>query len=192
MTHFEFISVAMSIVFSFALLRLLDALPHATARASRYWIHLLWIFFLLWWSAVFWWFSWSHSRREEEIGFSAFVMLLTAPAILYLCATALVSHAPAEIASWRRYFWASRRRFFGLALTLLACLVATSTLLQHTPLRHPLRLFQLGLAALFTTGMLARSERVHGVIAVIGAGFAALTVLLSLAGVIHIGLVRGS
>ena len=60
MTHFEFISVALSIVLSFAVLRLLDAVPHAVAREGRYWIQLLWVVYLLWWSAVFWWLSWSH------------------------------------------------------------------------------------------------------------------------------------
>jgi hypothetical protein len=182
----------MSIVFSFAVLRLLDAVPHMNARTGRYWIHTVWVAFLLWWSAVFWWLTWSHSQRGYEFDFPAFVVLVTPPAVLYLCATALVSHAPAEITSWRRYFWSARRRFFGLALALLLCLFFTSTFLQHIPLRHPLRIFQLVLASLFVTGLAARSERAQGAIAVLAASLAVLTVVLSLAGMIRIDLVGGS
>jgi hypothetical protein len=184
MTHFEFISVALSIVLSFAVLRLLDALPHAMARERRYGVHLLWIFFLLWWSAVFWWFSWSHRSHQGEFAFPAFLVLVMPPAILYLCATALVSHAPAEITSWRYHFWKHRRRFFGLALALLLSLVFTSTALQHIPLRHPLRGSQALLFLVFGAGWVSKSERTHTILAVLAAAFAATMVVLSAAGVV--------
>jgi hypothetical protein len=185
MTQFEYVSVAISIVFSFAVLRLLDALPHAVSRASRYWIHGVWVAFLIWWSAVFWWLSWSHSARHEEFGFPSFLLLVTPPGILYLCATALVSEAPAQVASWREHFWTVRRRFFGLALALLVTLIFTSFVLQHIPLVHPLRAPQLVLLALFTTGLLSRSERIHGVVAMLGAAFALTMVVLAVAGVVE-------
>ena len=109
---------------------------------------------------------------------------MTPPSILYLCATALVSHAPAEVASWRDYFWEHRQRFFGLALALLLSLVFTSTVLQRIPLRHPLRMFQLLLFGLYTVGFVSKRERTHAVIAVLGAGFATTMVLPSAAGLV--------
>ena len=111
MTHFEYISVAIAIVLSFTVLRLLDAAAHIGAPTKRYWVHGVWVAFLLMWSAVFWWLSWSHSARQSEFSFPVFLLVITPPGILYLCATALVSHAPAEIPSWRDHYWAARRRF---------------------------------------------------------------------------------
>ena len=65
MTHFEYIAVAISIVLSFAVLRLLDALPHVAAREKRYSIQALWVAMLLfWWLSVC--FSLDWRRRTSE------------------------------------------------------------------------------------------------------------------------------
>jgi hypothetical protein len=186
MTQFEYVSVAISIVFSFAVLRLLDALPHAVSAARRYWIHGVWVAFLLWWSAVFWWLSWSHSARQTEFGFPEFLLLVTPPGVLYLClcATALVSEAPAQVPSRREHFWAVRRRFFGLALILLGLLAFTSLAMQHIPLVHLLRVPQLALFGLFTTGFVSRDERTHGVVALLGAALALAMIALAVTGVV--------
>jgi hypothetical protein len=184
MTQFEYVSVAISIVFSFAVLRLLDALPHAVSAARRYWIHAVWVAFLIWWSAVFWWLSWSHSARQTEFGFPEFLLLVTPPGVLYLCATALVSEAPAQVASWREHFWSVRRRFFGLALVLLALLAFTSFALQHVPLAHGLRVPQLALFALFATGFFSRDERTHGAVALLAAALALTMVALAVTGLV--------
>jgi hypothetical protein len=184
MTQFEYVSVAISIVFSFAVLRLLDALPHAVSAARRYWIHGVWVAFLIWWSAVFWWLSWSHSARQTEFGFPEFLLLVTPPGVLYLCATALVSEAPAQVESWREHFWAVRRRFFALALALLGLLAFTSFAMQHIPLVSLLRVPQLALFGIFVTGFVSRDERTHGIVALLGAALALTMIVLAVTGVV--------
>ena len=187
MTHFEYVSVALSIVLSLTVVRLLDSLPRAAAPERRYWIHAVWVVFLLLWSAVFWWLSWSLSRAER-IAFPTFLLLVTPPAILYLCATALVSHAPAEVASWREHYWRVRPRFFGLALAFLASLAFTSTVLQGVPLRHPIRAAQALLATAFAVGLCSRSERAHAALAASIAALSALAVALAALGLLQFDL----
>jgi hypothetical protein len=186
MTHFEYLSVAMSIVLSFAVIRLLDALPHAAAREKRYLIHALWMGFLLLWSAVFWWLSWSLSTRVSEFDFPSFLLLVTSPGLLYLCATALVSHSPADVSSWRAHFWTVRRRFFGFAIALVLSLVLNSIVLQGIPSVHPFRVGQVILFGLFLTGFLSEDERTHGVIAALAAAAGIGLVVLSLAGLFEL------
>jgi hypothetical protein len=183
MSHFEYISVAVSIVLSLTVVRLLDSLPRAVAVDKRYWIHGVWVLFLLLWSAVFWWLSWSHSRADR-IAFPTFLAIVTPPAILYLCASALVSHAPADVPSWREHYWHVRQRFFALALAFLATLVFTSTVLQGVPLRHPIRIAQAVLATLFTIGLVSRSERTHATLAALVGGLALLAIALSALGLL--------
>ena len=68
MTHFEYIFVAVAIILSFTLLRLLDALPSVFSRERAYWVHTVWVLFLLFFCAGFWWLNW-HNRTLEELTF---------------------------------------------------------------------------------------------------------------------------
>ena len=118
-------------------------------------------------------------------------MLVSPPGLLYLCATALVSHVPADVQSWEEHFWKIRRRFFGLALAFLLSLVLTSIVMQQVPLLHPLRAMQLVLFGLLTTGLLSHSRRTHEVLAGVMTLFAAAMLGLALAGVLKLDLRPG-
>ena len=186
MTHFEYIAIAMSIVFSFAVLRLLDALPHVAAREKRYPIHALWVAILLFWCALFWWLSWASSARVGEFSFPLFLLMLTPPALFYLAATALVSHAPAEVPSWRAHFWNVRRRFFGCTLALVVSLAFLTTAIASPPLFNPIRLVQGVLVCLFLAGLVSEQERTHVAIAGLAAALFATLLGLTLAGLIDV------
>jgi hypothetical protein len=43
MSHFEYISVAASLIYSLILAKLLGSLPAALQPGKRYWVHSLWI-----------------------------------------------------------------------------------------------------------------------------------------------------
>ena len=81
MTHFEYIFVAVSIILSFTLLRLLDALPLALSRERGHWVPAVWVIILLYLCASYWWLSWSN-RNLEQLTFRYFLFLLAAPSIL--------------------------------------------------------------------------------------------------------------
>ena len=113
MTHFEFISVAVSIVVALSAARLLTALPHVLARGRLYWIHALWSVALLFAHMDFWWTIWVY-REVEPWTFTGFAAVMLTPAFLFLTATTLVSDSPLAITSWRTHFYAKHRAFFAL------------------------------------------------------------------------------
>ena len=43
MTQFEYVSVAVALVYSFAVARIVSALPAILAPDRRYWVHALWV-----------------------------------------------------------------------------------------------------------------------------------------------------
>ena len=190
MTHFEYISVAISIVLSLAVLRLLDALPDVFQSDKRYWVHGLWVGYLIWWTAVYWYLSWAGSSWEGEFDFPTFLLLITPAGLFHLAATALVSRSPGDVASWREHFWAVRRRIFALVLALWTTLVFISFVLQRVPFVDRLRVGQVVLLGLFTIGFFSRNERTHGVVAALGATFALAMVIGALVGLIDIDLRR--
>ena len=55
MSHFEFVSVAVSIVLALSAARLLTALPQVLSSGRSYWIHALWCLALLFAHMDFWW-----------------------------------------------------------------------------------------------------------------------------------------
>ena len=178
MTHFEYIFVAVSIVLSFTILRLLDALPSVFSTARGYWVHAVWVLFLLDFCARFWWLSW-FNRNLDSMTFRYFLFLLGAPSVLYLTATALVSAGPSAVSSWREHFFLYRRRFFVGAFLYLALLTANSYVTFGVPLLHPMRAWQAFLLLLLGAGATMRSERAQARIAAVAA--AALTFSLGTA-----------
>ncbi len=121
MTHFEFISVAVSIVLALSAARLLAALPHVLAPGRRYWIHALWSLAMLFAHMDFWWTIWIY-REVDPWTFTGFAVVMLTPALMFLTVSSLVSENPTTIASWRTHFYASRRVFFSLYLATICSL----------------------------------------------------------------------
>ena len=162
MTLFEYISIANSLVFSFAALRLVAGLPHAIDPTRRYSVHLFYVFFIMFATAAAFWAQWS--LREVNWNFLLFLLILGGPAVIYFMACTLIPDQPSSVLSWRDYFFSVRRNLFGgLCLWALFQVVA-STLLLHIPLLHPYRLVQLGLLTLGVAGLASNSPSGHRLI----------------------------
>ena len=114
MTHFEYISVAVSLIYSLILAKLLGALPAALRPSRRYWVHSLWIVILFFITCDSWWRFWTY--RGVDWSPTAFVSLLAVPSIIYLRAAILLSNQPFEVISWREHYYITRRPFFLLQL----------------------------------------------------------------------------
>ncbi len=163
MTLFEYISVAIAIVVSFGVVRLLDGFSHAVDRDRRYWPHLVWVGLKLLQHFNVWWLLWA--SRDVSWDYGRFLAQLGPPLILYLQATALVTSSPQSVESWRAHFYAVRRRFFGLNFFfgfsfILAGLVAAGPEVGWIP---PLQAVAnaVGIAAISTVGLMSDSHRVH-------------------------------
>jgi hypothetical protein len=178
MTHFEYIFVAVSIVLSFTLLRLLDAVPTAFSRTRGYWVHAVWVAFLLFLCAAFWWLSWFH-RNLNQISFGYFLFLLAAPSVLFLAATSLVSASPPSVSDWHKHFFRVRLRFFLGILFYVSILVVNSFANLNVPIEHPIRRGQAVVVAMLLAGVVFRSERAHAAIAGFAATCLALLMLLA-------------
>ena len=180
MTHFEFISVALSIVLALSAARLLTALPHVLAPGRRYWVHALWCATLLPIHLGFWWAVWIY-REIDPWTFRGFASVMLTPACLYLTVSSLVSDSPDTIDSWRTRFYAKHRVFFslylatGLSIPFRQFAVlgdAGAPLVEGLP-ATPLPLLAVVLL-IAVTGIVTTSERIHAVLAVTAATLALL------------------
>lgn len=179
MTLFEYLSIAFSLVFSFAAVRLVGGLPYALAPGRRYWVHVSFVFQELIRVAAGFWAFWSY--RQITWSFPKYLLALVAPGLVYFLAAALVPADPADVDSWRDFYFGVRRRYFlAIACWALAVAVSTTVLVQM-PWSHPFRLVQLGFLAFGIVGATVANPRVHAGLALISLAMpaiAALTVLM--------------
>lgn len=164
-SHFEYISVALSLFFALVLAKLLGGLPAAVREERRYWIHLVWVVNLVLACLVSWRGIWEF--REINWLPGRFFAVFVFPAVLYLRAAVLLTEEPREVTSWRRHYYESRRGFFLLgALGSLNLALSPMFVMDVSP---PL-IVPLGAAAFAGLSVLAAfvaSPRLHAVVAVL-------------------------
>ena len=166
MTLFEYITIAVSLVYSFTVMRLVSGLPHATRRGRIYWVHLLLLLGFLLWVVNAFWAAWSY--RDAEWAYLRYILALASPAAQYYVAVVFVPDEPAEVTSWRDHYFSVRRRLwiaFGVAAVLVQL---NSTMLAGMPVNHPAALGTLGNLAAAIVGFGFKDARVHGALAVVG------------------------
>ncbi len=177
MTHFEFISVAVSIVLALSAARLLAALPHVLAPGRRYWIHALWSLALLFAHMDFWWSIWIY-REVDPWTFTGFAVVMLTPALLFLTVSSLVSDSPTTIASWRTHFYAKRRVFFSLYFATVCSIPLRQLILlgdasvpyvEGLPALLVALIFAGGLA-IPVVGIITTNERAHAFHVLVSAG----------------------
>jgi hypothetical protein len=115
-SHFEYVSVAVALLYSLALARLLGALPHVNARNPGERIALIWIITETISGVVAWWILWR--MRDVDWTPLRFAWLLAMPFLYYVESAVLVSDSPGQISSWEDHFFAARKKFFGIRLAL--------------------------------------------------------------------------
>ena len=175
MTHFEFISVAVSIVLALSAARLLAALPHVLAPGRRYWIHALWSLALLFAHMDFWWTIWIY-REIDPWTFTGFAVVMLTPALLFLTVSSLVSDSPTTIASWRTHFYARHRVFFSLYLATICSIPLRQLIVlgDASPDVEGLPALTVALMlvglAIPVLGIITTNERAHAFLVLWGAG----------------------
>ena len=114
---------------SFAMARLVSALPQILDKPRRYWVHSTWAaatvanVILSWWSLF----------RYREVAWTMFRFLLfVAPAVgILFIAAALAPDEPSEIGSWREHYYRIHRQLVGATLFFwVAVAVANAILLE--------------------------------------------------------------
>jgi len=165
LSQFEYIAIAFSLIYSFAVMRLVGGISHVLDPGRRYWVHAALVGFQLVASAVSFWLMWSY--RDVEWTLPAFLSVLAGPTLFYFNATVLIPEAPAAIESWRVHYLSVRKRYW-VAICLWALVVAaTDTALVGEPLVHPARAFQGCFFALGVSGAVSENPRAHSILALL-------------------------
>jgi hypothetical protein len=179
MSLFEYLSIAFSLVFSFAAIRLVAGLPHALVSTQRYYVHLSHVFLVLFATITLFWAFWS--LRDLEWNFFRFLLSLAGPGLMYFLACTLIPDEPSSVNSWHRYFYDVRRRYFvGLCL-LSVCQMTNATVLLEMPLFHPFRVVHVFIFTIGAVGAATDNPLAQRIIAIGGwvvAGFAGILLLL--------------
>jgi hypothetical protein len=165
LSHFEYISVAVSLVYSLILAKLLGALPATLNRERRYWVHSLWVVNLLLATLGSWWEIWFH--RDVAWNPLSFFALLVIPSIIYLRAAMLLSDRPGEVPSWRAHYFRVRRSFFFLQILGSVHFTASPWLIAGATRGSETLLGSLAFAALALGAAISRAPRVHEAVALL-------------------------
>jgi hypothetical protein len=167
-SEFEVVLTSASIVVALAIARLLEGLRDTFDRKRRYWIHCLWVtnrLLLVFGSLLM---SFEARGRVDPDAF-LLLMVVIPPAIIFLQANALVTPQPGEVDDWRDHFWSVKKWFFGanMLYVLGVFLLSTYGLAAELEVVQRYTAPAIGMT-LSIVGYRSSSERVHGVLAVVG------------------------
>lgn len=168
MSQFEYISVAVSLVLTFSVARLLSGVPYLFLGERGYWVHTLWCTLATVNFATFWWFFWNyHVVQTWTLG--SFLMVLSYPAICYVSTVILMPADASSGTDWRAYFFRVRRGIFlvfGISVVMLG---AITILVLGAPLLAPPLYLSALFASIYLVGFLSANPRIHGALVVINA-----------------------
>ncbi len=162
-TLFEFITVAVSIVLSFGVVRLLEGSLSAFHRSKAYPVHCGWVLIKFLNHFVYWWSIWQF-RENIDWNFLRFLIQALPAVILYLQATVLVTSTPQAVPSWREHYYSITPVFFALNILYMVSIPAVNWLtggVVFSPVENSL--LALG-AVLSVGGMVSRNPRLHWVV----------------------------
>jgi hypothetical protein len=99
------------------------------------------------------------------------------PTALYVLASILAPDDPAQIQSWRKYYYSVRVKIFGAGIAYTVVILMVSTFVLDMPILHPFRLVQLPFLAISIVGVLSDRPAVHtGLASLVIAAFVILVV----------------
>lgn len=176
MSHFEYLTVAVSLILSFGLVRLIDGLWPAVRSTSRYPTHWAWVTFKLYSSVMYWWTNWNY--KDHDWNLVGFVWMLAGPLLLYGQATLLAPRNADSVADWRVHYFSVARPL--LALQFIYVIQQASGVYMFSSAPETMMFVVLGLAGIVAVaGLVSLNRTLHGVVIV------ANWLLIALAGLIN-------
>ncbi|MGC6431207.1 MAG: hypothetical protein ACON5F_09215 [Jejuia sp.] len=164
MELFNYISIALSFVYTAAALRLIGGLSSATNKDRRYIVHLLFIIIQLISIITSFLGIWGH-RYIEDWKLYKFIFLLIDGALYYFIATVLVPENPNEINSWKDYYYKNKHKLFYAILTFLIYIQLNGFILTNQVRFEPVQLFHLVSLIPIFFGLKSKNHKVHVAIA---------------------------
>lgn len=161
MSHYEYVSVAMALIYALAVGRLLSGLSLSMTENRHYWVHTTWLVVLLLVSVLSWWAFWA----ANQVTWTAlrFLWALSMPALLYVRANALLGRPGEEPDSFYDYFYEKRKLFFSLGLVISGFILLTPWVLGIVPWLElaPLHFHAVTLFCVSALGLCFRSPTVQ-------------------------------
>lgn len=115
MSQFEYISVAIALIFALVVGRVLAGITPALAPTRRYSVHAAWLAQILLSCVAQWWNLW----RTFDVDWTAFrfLWILAMPSLQYV-RTAVLVGTPESVVSYQEHFFAVRRTYFAIGLAI--------------------------------------------------------------------------
>ena len=157
--------VGLALLFTAAAMRLIGGLSSALAPDRRYWIHSAFTCLMIGGIAIGFWNLWSIAGVTWTL--PRFLLALGIPGANYYIATVLIPENPADVPSWRDYYYATRVRFFGGLLALLMIQAVSARVLLGMAWTDPVRILDLGFMGFALVGMRSDNPRVHAGLAIL-------------------------
>ena len=114
MTQFEFVTVALSLIYALAVSDVVRCFPWAARSPARYWPHFGWLVVTLL-IITFGWHSTWNLRNVSWNGLQ-FLYALQSPILISVVARVLTTRTPETVVSYREHFAVVRRPLYGLVL----------------------------------------------------------------------------
>ena len=165
MSQFEYVSVAIALIYALAIGRVLAGITQALAPTRRYSLHAAWLIQILLTCAVQWWGLWRTSTVEWTA--FKFLWILATPSLVYVRAAILLG-TPESVPSYRDHFFQVRRTYFAIGLATPVHSSLTPWVLGQVPWLTFLPGFHLAMLAIAgycVVGLSSKSETVHRVVA---------------------------
>jgi hypothetical protein len=176
MTLFEYITVAVSLVLSLGLVRLLEGGLSAFSRSRVYPIHALWVIVVFTQHFMYWWMLWG-VRGVVDWNFPRFLFLALPAVVLYLQATVLVSSTPRAVSSWREHYYLNAPLFFGLNIVRLLLSVVVGWVAENSPPSSSTLAITSVTALASIAAMFSRTPWIHGAVVTVAVGINFLVIL---------------
>ena len=118
MQMFEYVIVLISIVIGLALTHLMQGIAGVIQHPNRtriWWVHLVWVAYMFL-SIIFWWWWEFQLQHIQAWTFPTYLFVIFYAFYLYLVSAVLFPGNPEGFDSYKDYFLARRRWFFGLLI----------------------------------------------------------------------------
>ena len=159
MEFFNYVSIALSFVYTAAVLRLLGGISAATNKQSRYIVHIIFLGVTIISIIISFWGTWALTDVDWKL--YKFILALMDGAIYYFIATVLIPENPNEIESWKDYYYKNKNKFFYGMLFFLIYVQIHSVILINQEFLHPARLGNLIALIPIYLGIRSKNHKVH-------------------------------
>ena len=169
---FDYVMTLAAVIIGLAITHLMQGLArllHEPGKVKIWWVHLVWVAYMLLTSVFWWWFEYV-LRGVELWTFAKYLFVLSDAFITYMIAAVLFPGGSSGFASYEDYFLARRGWFFGLQIIALALDPIDSALKGLTHLESLGAEYWIAIIVsivLAIIGILSARKRVQGAIAVL-------------------------